>query len=859
MIKQQNGDCTHSYRTVTLSCLTCAFLLLSEIAYLITQRTGKVMSLFPRLILGIHRDLALMFFLIFGGVKTSNLYFHRSAQLILGFALASIIGNFVLFACFGADLNIHMIRFLFALNANDSMYFSKNVQKMANTSKVLLLLCSIAAFILSYTGILYYTTVSNVILKKFRNHTKRNSKFYGMLGFISIMGLLAESLISDTEMHKHEGDSYHYRGLRVPLTLFAGILSGAFKPDANSVPTFNNAVQLQPSVGNAHTSARRLSKKVKVKNETVPNVLFIVLESVGSNVVETHMPYLHSISRKTKAFEFSRVYTESPNTLKSMIQLLCGFDVIYDSIGWSEYEKYNLRECLPSQLVENFNFSTGLFTPVDLETHRVTKEQRKLIGFQYEFAEYDAQKIHDLESSKDFRLIDPSINWMVKQSSKKMPFFASMFPSMTHAPYTSIIEDKKGLCKGHYEQVRGSHEPFMGPPNSDKVLYLKAVHCADFWLKSYLEKLKKQPFFNDTLVVIVGDHGESFGEESDGQYFHGGSVSEAQIHVPLTVIPHLAFFKKDTVSAKTMEVVRHQLHSLSDVPNILLMRHLLVEDTLHRVYPKRQQVRSYAFFNPGLQAYVYNNNFKLVYTNQNKIFSNLAWSSRVGGWSKIDGIHVMLESFKLYNITHDDRERVDLLPEILKLPGDNIKKMLWVAEMEKLLESTTRNNAKQRRLAAGAVVRVSNAADSNANGDYTKSGSTWIRTVNSVTYQISYNSVAGEWRLRRQGSSSWITLNTVTAASSSLPPASGWSGSMSVTDVSGSGGSTASGPSPSSSGSPAQRSQSAYNSPSPASSHAFTPSAAVHLKATEKSNSELSFTAYTHGATTALLILCLMI
>ena len=429
---------------------------------------------------------------------------------------------------------------------------------------------------------------------------------------------------------------------------------------------------------------------------------------------------------------------------------------------------------------------------------------------------------------------------------------------MTHAPYTPILEDEKGFCEGHYEQLRNREDLLVRPFTDDKVLYLHAVHCLDFWLKSYLEKLQKQPFFNDTLVVIVGDHGESFGEEGGG-YFHGGSVTEAQIHVPMMLIPHAAFSTKYSQNGKNkriknMEVLRHQLYSLSDIPNLLLMHDLFEEDKLIRVYPGRQKVRSYAFFNPSRQAYVYNNNLKLVCDRKNEILDNFLFPSRASGLSDVDNAHVILERFKLYNITSDYRERTDLLPEILKLSRDNVQKLLWLAEIKQILDSPTQN-AKRRRLAAGDVVRVSNAADSNANGDYTKSGSTWIRTVNSVTYQISYNSVGGQWRLRRQGSSNWITLNTVSAASSNLPPASGWSGSMSVTDVSGSGASVASSPSPSSNGSPAR----AYISPSPAPSYVFTPSAAVYSMTTEKSNSEPTFTVFTHSTTTVLFVFCFLI
>ena len=51
----------------------------------------------------------------------------------------------------------------------------------------------------------------------------------------------------------------------------------------------------------------------------------------------------------------------------------------------------------------------------------------------------------------------------------------------------------------------------------------------------------------------------------------------------------------------------------------------------------------------------------------------------------------------------------------------------------------------------------------------------------------------------------------------------------------------------------------AYISPSPAPSYVFTPSAAVYSMTTEKSNSEPTFTVYTHSTTTALFVFCFLI
>ena len=66
---------------------------------------------------------------------------------------------------------------------------------------------------------------------------------------------------------------------------------------------------------------------------------------------------------------------------------------------------------------------------------------------------------------------------------------------MTHAPYTPILEDEKGFCEGHYEQLRNREDLLVRPFTDDKVLYLHAVHCLDFWLKSYFGKAAEAAVF----------------------------------------------------------------------------------------------------------------------------------------------------------------------------------------------------------------------------------------------------------------------------------------------------------------------------------------------------------------------------
>ena len=58
---------------------------------------------------------------------------------------------------------------------------------------------------------------------------------------------------------------------------------------------------------------------------------------------------------------------------------------------------------------------------------------------------------------------------------------------------------------------------------------------------------------------------------------------------------------------------------------------------------------------------------------------------------------------------------------------------------------------KKRRLAAGDKVRVANAAESGANGDYVKNIIVYgDKTTNSITYEISYSSNLGQWRFENK-------------------------------------------------------------------------------------------------------------
>ena len=899
--KEKNEDTRFSF--VLMSALsTCMTLLVTELIYMTLTfvQNGNNDIYYDglnSLLKGLGCDFTIVLLLALFTMYFRNKYITTFVNMLYLYSILILSCNFVLKRYVGTGLNKHMIYFLFHLNANDLSYLKVNIIKVAInfTTLIRMIIPGIAMALYCYISYVLILKIKGIIEKKFfvtfngnnvnnnNNRDQYRKTFFIRLLLLSTCSFMFANayLIRQPSSRRtiiNNGILYHYKGLSLPANIMQNIFAyNRFKTDQQSSKTIfygNRNIRVTRS------EKRRLNQlfattdhvnEMEDDDNNEPNIIYIVMESVGiHNIDIDHMPYFKSLSSSSSSLdsadytvdEFTKMYTESPNTLKSMIQLLCGKDVIYDSIGWDEYEKYNLKECLPSYLTNNYNFTTGIFTPVDLNTHRVGKKQRRDLGFQYEFTKNDMKEynINENKKSNDFQLIEPSVDWMLRQTEKKKSFFASVFPSMTHAPYVSITEDKEGMCKEHINSMKTikydhlsemkrnnlistiDSKPDNNKKNSNLKLYNNALHCLDFWLKSYIEKLHKQPFFKNTIIAIVGDHGESFGNNQ--HYFHGGSVSEEQIHVPFKLISYhyqnASNNKMDTDEERERNKIsklKDKLWALSDIPYKILFNGFFLNNNndkrirsnshgnnYNTIIEEREMVQSYAFFNPNIKSFVYNTNFKLV-VDQSREDDCLE--------NNIPSVNC----FKLYNLLVDKNEENNILKRIMLMPNGNNLKQFWIAEIQRLIDNPAtfvRSTAmmKKRRLAAGDKVRVANAAESGANGDYVKYNSVWRKTTNSITYEISYSSNLGQWRLRKQGSSTWSVLNTNTASGGNIPPSSGWSGSMTVEDVSDT--SSTSSPSPSSSSnsgaSSPSSSESAYTSPSPSSfsSNSPSPSSSVY-------------------------------
>jgi arylsulfatase A-like enzyme len=85
---------------------------------------------------------------------------------------------------------------------------------------------------------------------------------------------------------------------------------------------------------------------------------------------------------------------------------------------------------------------------------------------------------------------------------------------------------------GHHPYETPEPGPF--PDNEEIDRYRNAQHYADASLGALLRGLKERGLEKDTLVVVIGDHGQAFGQHP-GNFGHTLFIYEENVHVPFVI------------------------------------------------------------------------------------------------------------------------------------------------------------------------------------------------------------------------------------------------------------------------------------------------------------------------------------
>ncbi len=116
-------------------------------------------------------------------------------------------------------------------------------------------------------------------------------------------------------------------------------------------------------------------------------------------------------------------------------------------------------------------------------------------------------------------MIEPAVAWAKEQSR---PFFLMLAPVSPHHPY-AVPDDFERLLDPEEEGLRESERVWRN--------YLNSLHYADASLGLFVEAMEREDLMENTVLVVVTDHGEAF-HQHRGNYNHPLFIYEENVRVP---------------------------------------------------------------------------------------------------------------------------------------------------------------------------------------------------------------------------------------------------------------------------------------------------------------------------------------
>lgn len=331
----------------------------------------------------------------------------------------------------------------------------------------------------------------------------------------------------------------------------------------------------------ALTQPHLIKPKGKAKN-----IVFIVLESTRAISVNPYQqahkttPYLESLTKES--LWAKRAYAVVPHTSKALVAILCGVEPNLE-MPIQEAKAGGLpAQCLAKLLGEHGYKS--VFFQSATQRFEWREQLVKNMGYQ-EFFPQERMKQAGFEranyfGSEDAVMLEPGLKWA---REAKGPF---MMTFLTLTPHHNYLAPRK----------RYGYERFAENDELDR--YLNTLRYVDHFTKELIEGFKREGRYEDTIFVVVGDHGEGFNEHGRSQ--HDNVIYEEGLRVPLII---------HDPSRPKEQAIDYNVNQLDIIPTALSMAGWIVDPAQWRGQDMREiksqrQLRAHCWYNRRCMAQI---------------------------------------------------------------------------------------------------------------------------------------------------------------------------------------------------------------------------------------------------------------
>jgi len=261
------------------------------------------------------------------------------------------------------------------------------------------------------------------------------------------------------------------------------------------------------------------------------NVVIILLESTRAQSVTPYnedlktTPFLNELAKNSLLFE--KAYVVQPYSSKANVAINCGISpqpILLATGLLPEARPGGIpSRCLPD-LLKTEGYSSAYF----LASSGYFENFGGLVNnFGYDYFSSPEERgelmdsvpiIEGVPIYEDTSLLNPSEEWLKKQKESGNPFLATYFTMSPHYPYEGC-------------QKNSGSEDFDEDEELNR--YLNCLHVQDTFLNDLFDQYKELGLYEDTVFIILGDHGEAFGEH--GLKAHHLLPYDEALRIPLII------------------------------------------------------------------------------------------------------------------------------------------------------------------------------------------------------------------------------------------------------------------------------------------------------------------------------------
>jgi len=249
-------------------------------------------------------------------------------------------------------------------------------------------------------------------------------------------------------------------------------------------------------------------------NPSSPNVVFITIDTLrpdhlgcyGDKQIRT--PNIDALAADSSRFE--RAYTAVPVTLPSHTVIFTGTYPLLSGVHDFAANKLNPTQATLASVLKDNGYATAAVIGSAVLDSRFGLNH----GFDFYYDRFDFNRLQESNLDEMERpgnvVADVTLDWLSKNYQKKfflwMHLYDPHYPYRPPAPYSEEYKDR----------------PYDGE-----------IAFADAQVGRLIEFLKNKGLYQNTLIILSGDHGESLGEH--GEKTHGFFIYNATLHVPLII------------------------------------------------------------------------------------------------------------------------------------------------------------------------------------------------------------------------------------------------------------------------------------------------------------------------------------